>query len=193
MKRLVLTLAALSCCTSASAENLIRWLINQSGNGKDTSKQYEGVTKSQLGNTPFYVYKLKRRNNVSQPDDVVTIEHIPMTESEKETARIAIAQQQAEIAASKHADNPPIKRVIDKYRESDEAAAGAVSAEKRAVYGTNSPLRDDGVIEAWKEAEAAQRRLEEHRSYMERVRQARKRVEQAKIVSGDITQTREGG
>lgn len=192
MKRLVLTLAALSCCSSVRAENLIRWLINQSGNGKDTSKQYEGVTKSQLGNTPFYVYKLKRQN-VTQPDDVVSIEHVPMTESEKETARIAIAQQQAEIAAKNHPDNPPIKRVIDKHRESDEAAAGAVSAEKRAVYGANSPLRDDGVIEAWREAEAAQRRLEEHRSYMERVRQARKRVEHAKTVSGDIIQNREGG
>ena len=161
MKRLLITIAALTCATNVNAENLIRWLLT-----RDVKK------------SDFYVYRPKANK---QPT------YKFMTESEKQTARIAVAQQQAEIAA--HADNKPIERVIDKHRESDEVAAKAVSEEKQVMYGAGSPMRDDGVIQAWREAEEAQRRLEEHRTYMEQVRQARKRIEQTKSVSGKITQT----
>lgn len=184
MRLTIVLIATLSCSVNASAENLIRWLLNSTTNKPSPVDKYEGVTRERVGNTPFYIYKMKRKTGPANATVTNKPVHKPMTESEKQTARIAVAQQQAEIAA--HADNKPIKRVIDKHRESDEAAAGAVSEEKRTIYGQTSPLRDDGVIDAWKEAEAAQRRLEEHRTYMEQVRQARLRVEQAKTVSGDI-------
>lgn len=177
-KKLILTISVLLCSTNASAKNLIRWLLEQN---TETKPEYQGLRKAQLGSTPFYVYKLNNSGTTVQN------KYVPMSESEKETARIAIARQQTEI--NSHADNKPIKRVIDKHRETDETAARAVGVEKRTVYGVDSPLRDDGVIDAWKEAEAAQRRLEEHRTYMEQVRQARKRVEHAKTASGKINQT----
>lgn len=138
MKRLLITIAALTCATNVNAENLIRWLLT-----RDVKK------------SDFYVYRPKA---ASQP-------------------------------IVKHPDNKPVKRVIDKHRESDETAAKAVSKEKQVMYGAGSPMRDDGVIQAWREAEEAQRRLEEHRTYMEQVRQARKRIEQTKSVSGKVIQT----
>lgn len=181
-RRLIVLVGALVCATNTNAENLIRWLINK---GQSNNTHVQGLRKSQLGNTPFYVYRIDSNHKPVKSENK-SVEHTPMTESEKETARIAIAQQQAEIQAQ--IDNKPIKRVIDTHRASDEVAAQSVSIEKRTVYGAGSPLRDDGVIAAWREAEEAQRRLEEHRSYMEQVRQARLRVEQTKRVSGDINQ-----
>lgn len=184
MRFTIILLATLSCNVNVKAENLIRWLLTNTTNKTSPVDKYEGVTRERVGNTPFYIYRMKKKSSHQQPAKPADKSYEPMTESEKQTARIAVAQQQARIAS--HADNKPIKRVIDKHRESDEAAANAVSVEKRTIYGSTSPLRDDGVIDAWKEAEAAQRRLEEHRTYMEQIRQARLRVEQAKTVSGDI-------
>lgn len=171
MKRLLIVIAALTCATNVNAENLIRWLLT-----RDVKK------------SDFYVY----RPEVSKPSSVSTkSKYVPMTESEIKTAKIAIQRHEARIInkAALHADNKPIKRVIDKHRESDEQGAHAVSRSKQIMYGAGSPMRDDGVIQAWREAEEAQRRLENHRTYMEQVRQSRKVIEQTKSISGKVNQT----
>ena len=99
--------------------------------------------------------------------------HVPMTPSEIETARIAIAAQKQ----SAHPDNTPVQDVIDKNPQTEELVKRAKKNEKQVMYGNGSPLQDQEVIAAWDRYHEAQKRLEDHRAYMERVRKSRKQIE----------------
>lgn len=191
MRGAVIFFAALGLSVNVQAENLIRALLNSAKNKEDISKKYKGVEKVPVGDSRFFYYRLERTNNHSETPSEPGTKHVLMTEEEKDTARIAVAQLNEQIAA--HPDNKPIGRVIDKYQVLDEVSTDAVKDGRRVAYGNTSPLRDDTVLEAWKEAEAAQRRLDDHRSYMERLRQARKRVADSKRVTSGINQTDEAG
>ena len=169
MRTAVVLFATLGLSANVQAENLIRALLNSVKNKEDVSKKYKGVEKVSVGDSPFFYYKLEKANGTSTETGPVVTKHVPVVES--------------------HPDVKPIARVIDKYQVLDEVSTDAVKDGRRVAYGNNSPLRDDRVIEAWKEAEAAQRRLDEHRSYMERLRQNRKRIENSKRVTSGINQT----
>lgn len=191
MRGAVIFFAALGLSVNVQAENLIRALLNSAKNKEDISKKYKGVEKVPVGDSRFFYYRLERTNNQPGTPSSTGTKHTLMTGEEKETARIAVAQLNEQVAA--HPDNKPIERVIDKYQVLDEVSTDAVKDGRRVAYGNASPLRDDTVLEAWKEAEAAQRRLDDHRSYMERLRQARKRVANSKRVTSGINQTDEAG
>ena len=90
-----------------------------------------------------------------------------------------------------HPDTVPLQDKIDSVPKSDEISETAVDNEKKIVYGDDSPLRDDAVSAAWERVHAAEKRLEEHRKYMEHVRKSRKNIEQAKTIAGDVNQTNE--
>lgn len=120
----------------------------------------------------------------------VNVEHVPMTPSEIETARVAIAELNEELkqqSATNHPDNVPVKDVINKHEETKEAANTAVKQEIATLYGEGSPLQDQEVVSAWSEYEQAKKRLEDHREYMEKVRKSRKNVEQSKRATTGIT------
>jgi hypothetical protein len=176
MKAAIILFASLGLSVNVQAENLIRALLNSVKSKEDISKKYKGVEKIPVGNSRFFYYKLERTDGNTK--DSVTdntqpaVTHVPEVEN--------------------HPDNKPIERVIDKYQVLDEVSTDAVKDGRRVAYGSTSPLRDDKVIEAWKEAEAAQRRLDEHRSYMERLRQNRERVANSKRVTSGINQTSGG-
>lgn len=174
MRTAIVLFATLGLSVNVQAENLIRALLNSVKNKEDVSKKYKGVEKVSVGDSPFFYYKLEKVNGTSTEKtkgttSAVVTKHVPAVES--------------------HPDVKPIERVIDKYQVLDEVSTDAVKDGRRVAYGSTSPLRDDRVIEAWKEAEAAQRRLDEHRSYMERLRQSRKRIENSKRVTSGINQT----
>ena len=190
--RALIAIMASCCCSSAVfGENLIRSLLNK------VSKPSNVVTnlpKQDLGGGLYY-YKigttasdpelsalLKRNkelrarnaalglNGVTEETDTG---HVPMTPSEIETARIAIAAQKQ----SAHPDNTPVQNVIDKNPQTEEPVKHAKKNEKQVMYGNGSPLQDQEVIAAWDRYHEAQKRLEDHRAYMERVRKSRKQIE----------------
>lgn len=80
-----------------------------------------------------------------------------------------------------HPDNKPLQSKIDSTPETTEPGSVAEMNDKHIIYSdADSPLQDGAVSAAWDRAEAAKRRLEEHREYMERVRKSRKTIEQSK-------------
>ena len=74
----------------------------------------------------------------------------------------------------------PVEPVISKNPVSEEAGTEADVHEKDVLYGKDSPLRDDAVVDAWANAREAQKRLDDHRVYMDKVLKARKIKEAAK-------------
>ena len=158
-------------CSNVSAENLIRALWNNvKGNQDDISKKHDGIAKQNVG--PFYFYRLKQPTRVTKPDSV-----------EQLVEPIVIVKD--------HPDVPPVQDVIDNNLKSEEISEVAVKNEKTVVYGDDSPLRDDAVSAAWERVNAAEKRLEDHRKYMERVRKSRKNIEQAKTIAGEVNQKTE--
>ena len=93
-----------------------------------------------------------------------------MTESEKETARIALAEHH-----NKPVDETPMETV--KHNE------------KVDLYGDNSPIRDEAVLLAWKKAREAERKLSEHRAYMKKLSGVREDISHIKENDPRINQT----
>ena len=151
-----------------SGENLIKSLWdNIKGNQKDLSKTHSNITK--VGNM-FYYYKLKPDTNAAG-----TIQ----TNNAHEYDHVAIANA-LEYQNGKHPDNQKLHNKISNTPQTEEQAHIATQNEKRVVYGDGSPLQNDSVVSAWERADIAKKRLDEHRAYMERVRKARKTIEQSK-------------
>ena len=209
MKTTATIVTALSCCVSLQGENLIRSLLNKVRTHKTATTN---IPKVDIGNG-FYYYTLKdvrpteldlvqveskimpgHRYFTPRKPPVIqqpkSVEHVPMTPSEIETARIAIAEFNEELkqqSTTNHPDNVPVEDMINKHNETKEAANPAVKQEIATLYGEGSPLQDQEVVSAWSEYEQAKKRLEDHREYMEKVRKARKNVEQSKRATTGIT------
>lgn len=137
-----------------NGENLIRSLWNGiKNNQNDLSASHSNITK--VGNM-FYYYKLK-------PD--------------QPTQTSASLEHQNTL----HPDNKPLQSKINSTPETTEPGYVAEMNDKQIIYGDDgSPLQNGAVAAAWERANAAKRRLEEHREYMERVRRSRKTIEQSK-------------
>lgn len=168
MNKLTLALATILTVNTSNA-NIISSLWESIKSTPDVSRQYDGLEKRYITNN-LYVYKLsKKRQPTEQPTTVIPYD------------KVAIAKA-LEYQNSKHPDNKPIDDVITN-NETSASDSIATKNEKHIVYGDESPLKDEAVLSAWDKAYAAEKRLEEHRRYMERVRKARKTIEQSKTVS----------
>jgi len=173
MKKTIICATSIMLCSNVSAENIIRALWNNvKSNQDDISKKHDGIARQNVG--PFYFYRLKQPTRVTKPaPDPV----------EQLVEPIVIVKE--------HPDIPPVQDVIDNNLKSKEISEVAVKNEKVVVYGDDSPLRDDAVSAAWERVNTAEKRLEDHRKYMERVRKSRKNVEQAKTIAGEVNQKTE--
>lgn len=172
MKRLAITIAAITLTTSLSAENIFRSLVNSLSNpSNDLSKKHSQLARVDAG--PFFFYKLRSGNNHIQTSAETSIEqttHKLMTESEKETARIAL---------EKHLNDDVSDKPYDQLHDD----------EKDVLYGDSSPMRDDAVILAWQRAREAENRLKRHREYMKRVNKARESISKVKESDPRLSQT----
>lgn len=178
MLKYILLLVAFS--THVHGENLIRMLIDgykNSSKKPDMSKTHQGINRVNLGS--FYYYKLKPKQ-IAEPE--------PPPEHEYDLEAIAEA---LEYQNQKHPDNEPLEDKINTTPETTEPAKVAEVNDKQTIYGEASPLQDESVLAAWKRAEQAKRRLDEHRDYMERVRKSKKTIEQSKLTTASVNQTGE--
>ena len=149
--------------------NIINGLWKRvSGGSEDLTKRFDGIEKRYITDN-MYVYKLSPKANQS-----------------KQSAQQTVIQSLPP-EVEKHPDvtNTPEPIELDPHQE---AADAPVVNEKQVVYGVDSPLRDDAVTAAWEHAREAEKRLQEHRDYMRKVRDVRKNVSDAKRVSGAINQ-----
>lgn len=149
--------------------NIINGLWKQFSSGsEDLTKRFDGIEKRYITDN-MYVYKLTPKASQSkQPVQQTVVQPLP-PEVEKHPD-VTITPE-------------PIE--LDPHQE---AADAPVVNEKQVVYGVDSPLRDDAVTAAWEHAREAEKRLQEHRDYMRKVRDVRKNVSDAKRVSGAINQ-----
>ena len=149
--------------TGLHAENIFRSLLDTINTpSTDMSKHHAGLKRVNTG--PFHYYKLSTDTSLSHdaPVNAVTgVKYKLMTESEKETARIAIAEHH-----NKPVDETPMETV--KHNE------------KVVLYGDNSPIRDEAVLLAWKKAREAERKLSEHRAYMKKLAGVREDISHIK-------------
>ncbi len=67
-----------------------------------------------------------------------------------------------------------------RVKSSDEAMDVIDSNDKTILYGPDSPLRDDAVAAAWKQAKEAEARLKKHRQYMKSLTDAKNNIAKAK-------------
>jgi hypothetical protein len=71
-----------------------------------------------------------------------------------------------------------------KREMADKEINKAVSDEKQMLYGSEkSPIRNASVVAAWDKANEAERRLQEHREYMNQVRHSRKNISSKKSLT----------
>ena len=154
--------AIVTCSVSVCNANIIEKLLNYKSVGFNmTGMKMTRVESNIIPGT--YYYKMARptpTKTVIQPDPVGFVK---MTPSEIETAKIAVAKHEAEIAAAK------IKKPEQAVKESRDL-----------VYGEDGVIQDPHVLEAWRAADEAQKRLQEHREYMKRLRESKTAIEQSK-------------
>lgn len=158
-------------CTNAVHGNIIRSLWDSIKSKEDLTAKHESLRKVHV--TPnFYYYKLTpKREAVAEEPHVIPYDPVAIAEALK-------------YQNSKHPDNKPVSEVIKTSDSFDDIAR---DNDRQVIYGEDSPLKDVAVTAAWEQANEAQRRLDEHRKYMERVRQSRKSVEQSKTTAASQT------
>ena len=151
-----LTLISLLSPITSNGESMIGNFLKKLQNpAEDISLNNPGISKA--GSGGLFVYKL----NKTPPVDVNNTKptYTPMTASEIETGKIAIEQQKQEMA----------------NREENNA--------KEIIYGDQGVLANPHVIEAWKVADEAKKRLQNHREYMNQVRDSRKNISSKKSLT----------
>lgn len=172
---LVLATAATLLTNVTYGDNLIKsiWTGLKNNQPNDISKNNSNIQKVSHG--PFYFFKLKNDSDTNAVTTTVT------TSNEKQLENIV---EQIE----SHPDNDPVEPVISMNQQTDEEAAVVEKTEKELLYGAESPLRDDAVAAAWERANAAQKKLDEHRVYMDELRKTRIQKSQAKTLTASSNQ-----
>ena len=167
MKKYIVLLLLLTNHTHG--ENLIRMLLDSVKTPSvDLSKTHSNLSRVNKGS--FFYYKLKR----DEPQPALVVKNEQAHEQFHETFDAEAAKQ-----ALAELDNNPVTEEIGEEKQSDD---------RQIVYGPDSPLRDDAVIEAWERANRAQQALDDHREYMEQVRNSRLAVSTAKKVDTQVNQ-----
>lgn len=158
MNKYTCTLALISLLlpVTSNGESMIgNFLKKLKKPSEDISLNNPGIRK--VGSGRLYVYKLN--NNRSSPH------------SEKNTSSSGIPYDHAAIAALKR-------------EQADKQISKAVSDERQALYGSDkSPIKNAAVMAAWDKADEAERRLQEHREYMNKVRSNRKNISSKKSLT----------
>lgn len=168
-----LALTLLATPVVSHGDSMIGNFINRLGNSKDISRHNPGVTR--VGNGPFYMYKLNSRNSTSAKNNTPVEKTPPKLEYDLVAIENALREQ------AERADAIPERNVINAHKKSMETAQVMEDAEKQTLYvDDDSPLKNPSVKAAWDRAREAEKRLEAHRDYMERVRKSRMRVSEAK-------------
>ena len=134
-------------CINTSQANIIDKLLNMKSN-TDHSKHNSNLRKVNIsgsGSNMFF-YKLKNPPvGSSKPIDT------PNTKSQPY-------------------DPVAIKAALEWQRSKNELDAQALELKGRdMVYGQGGAIEDPHVIEAWREADTAKQRLENHRQYMKKL------------------------
>lgn len=167
-----LILLTLIVTVDAHGENIIRSIWNSvKSNQNDLSKTHSSISK--VGGK-FYYYKLKPNSPEDAPKQASVKHH--------EYDHVAIASA-LKTQNQTHPDNHPIERKVDKISTTNDPDQVALRNDKDVMYGDASPLQNQAIIDAWARADAAAARLEEHRKYMEQVRQSKKIIEQSKTIT----------
>jgi hypothetical protein len=151
----ILTLVSLISPVTSSGESMIgNFLKKLQKPSKDLSLNNPGIKKVGSG---LYIYKLN--NNLSSMS------------IESDEPRGSLPYNHEAIAAHKR-------------EMADKEINKAVSDEKQMLYGSEkSPIRNASVVAAWDKANEAERRLQEHREYMNQVRHSRKNISSKKSLT----------
>ena len=167
MNKYTLIILALLASNTCDA-NIIQKLLDYKSNSASLNGRSLIRIKSDLIPGTYYY---KQTNPVKITQKEPSVEFTPMTPREIETARIAVAEQNARIDANKKQTTEP------EVAEKDD---------RELVYGDGGVMEDPFVLEAWARAEEAQHRLEKHREYMKEVMKAKKHIESTKKDSIDV-------
>lgn len=155
--------------------NVISDIMNKIKTGSPTVNN-ASVAKVNIPNTNMYYYKF-----VPNTRDIHITVKQPINDPRSFKDSVDLVAVKEALEWQQTPDSEPVKPVVvSKNPVTDEAGQAAHKTEVDVLYGKDSPMRDDAVSDAWKEAQAAQRRLDEHRKYMESVRLARLAKAQAK-------------
>ena len=140
------TVAASLMCINTSPANIIDKILNMKSN-TDHSKHNSDLRKVNIsGGGNMFFYKL-RKSTPGNPKPGAS----PVTESQPY-------------------DPVAIKAALEWQRSRSELDATALELKGRdMVYGRGGAIEDPHVIEAWKEADTAKQRLENHRQYMKKL------------------------
>lgn len=120
---------------------------------------YNGIQKIMIPNTNMYYYKFAKTDPTSSPTDKtksVVVESHPVLEH-------PVVRD----------DHPKYDPIVSKTPKTLEVGAQVQKQEVDHVYGKTSPLRDDAVATAWEKSNQADKRLDDHRKYMEKLRKLR--------------------
>lgn len=172
-KAYTLALLILATPTLTYGDSMIGNLINSLGNSKDISRNNPGVKRISSG--PFYVYKLNQRSSKINRSSSIDGQSKYSSEYDLEAIKQALEEQ------SKNVDVAPERDVINAHNKGDGSINAMKQAERQVLYvDDDSPLKNPSVKAAWDKSREADKRLEQHRDYMERVRKARMRVSNSK-------------
>lgn len=155
---IILALLASNTCDA----NIIQKLLDYKSNSTSLNGRSLVRIKSDLIPGTYYY---KQTKPIEDTQKEPSVEFTPMTPQEIETARIAVAEQNARIAAKEKQTKEP------EVAEKDD---------RELVYGDGGVMEDPFVLEAWARAKEAQHRLEKHREYMKEVMKAKKQIESSK-------------
>ena len=120
---------------------------------------YNGIQKIMIPNTNMYYYKFAKTDPTSSSTNKknpVDVESHPVLEHPVVTA-----------------DHPKYAPAVNKTPKTQEIGTQVQEQEVDHVYGKTSPLRDDAVAAAWEKSIQADKRLDDHRNYMEKLRKIR--------------------
>lgn len=177
MKHTILLAVAATTLTNVThADNLIKlaWSSFKNSQPDDISRNNNGISKVSHG--PFYFYKLNNNKIVTEP--TVTTKH-----------DVELQEVIEQIEA--HPDNNVVEPVVSLNKTTSEEANVIEKTEKELLYGNESPIRDDAVAAAWERANLAQKKLDEHRTYMDELRKTRIQKSQAKTLTASSNQNAE--
>tara|TARA_Y100000310_G_scaffold320187_1_gene376337 strand:+ start:159 stop:656 length:498 start_codon:yes stop_codon:yes gene_type:complete len=156
MKRYLAALALLVTVQQAYGDSIfdhIKW------NRKPITLDKKVIVKRPVGNSGHFYYALEDISTIvqkEQPVQRVTTPPPPVVSPPPEPVPVSLPEKVA---------TPTV----------DEAEKDS----RDATYGSQSPLRDEYVVEAWRKADEAKKRLEEHRRVFHKMKEKKKAIERA--------------
>lgn len=158
MKTHIVTSVALLLTTTVEG-NIFRSMQKSLKQNSVSIDDYNGIQKIMIPNTGMYYYKFAKTD--------------PTLSSDSDTSPVVVESYPVLEHPVVKADNPEYEPTVSKTPKTEEIGTQVQKQEVNHVYGRTSPLRDDAVAAAWDKAHMADKRLDEHRKYMEQLRKIR--------------------